>query len=132
MTRELRGLGLGLLAGLTVVGGAYGVSAVVTHGQPAEKTEQKTSTKSAPAAGGAVASTQLVASGRGLYLQVCANCHGQQAQGVIGPNLHHLNDPDAKVYHNIANGFAGRMPSYKDKLSDGQIKTLVAYVQSLE
>ena len=129
MTRELRGLGLGLLAGLFVVGASYGVSAVVTHGQPAEKPEPKASARPAP--GGAAPSTQLVASGRSLYLQVCANCHGQQAQGQVGPTLHHLGDPDAKIYRNVANGFAGRMPAYKDKLNDGQIKTLVAYVQSL-
>ncbi len=130
MTRELKGLGLGLLAGLFVVGASYGVAAVATHEQSTKKPHQETS--ALPAPGTVVASSQLVASGRSLYLQVCANCHGQQAQGQIGPSLHHLGDPDATVYRNIANGFTGQMPAFKDKINDGQIKTLVAYVQSLE
>lgn len=130
MARELKGLGLGLFAGLAVVGASYGVSAVVTHGRP---TEAKASARSAPAPeSGQTPASQLVATGQTLYLQACANCHGKQGQGLIGPTLHHLGDPDAKVYRNVANGFPGQMPAYKDKLSDAQIKALVAYVQTWE
>lgn len=130
MAHELKGLVAGALAGLAVVGASYGVSAIVTHGQPVE-----TPVSPAPSAQGkaaAVPSAQMVATGRSLYTMQCAKCHGAQAQGKVGPTLHHLHDPDAKIARNIANGFPGRMPAYKSKLNDAQIKTLVAYIQSLE
>ena len=74
----------------------------------------------------------MVAQGRTLYLAQCASCHGQDAAGKIGPSLHALGDPDPKVYRHIANGFTGKMPAYKDKLTKDQIDTLVAYIQSLK
>ena len=131
MARELKGLAAGLAAGLGVVGAAYGVSAVETHGQAAQaKTHAKAASQEA---GASAPSSQLVASGAALYSSIaCVGCHGTQAQGNIGPTLHHLGDPDAKVARNIENGFPGKMPAYKSKLSGPQINSLVAYIQSLE
>ena len=122
----------GLIAGLGVVGAAYGVSAIATHGETA-KTEQHADAV-AQKPGTTVASSQLVASGGALYSSIgCIGCHGAQAKGGgIGPSLHHLGDPDSKIARNISNGFAGRMPPYKDKLTPPQISSLVAYIQSYE
>lgn len=137
MARELKGLMLGLAAGLGVVGLAYGTSSVVTRAQSPE-TKRAEAQESAPGAGktpagtGSTAKTQLVATGRTLYVANCAGCHGKDAQGQIGPTLHKLGDPDAKVLRHIANGFAGKMPAYKDKLTAAQLNALVAYTQSLE
>ena len=130
MARELKGLIAGLIAGLGVVGAAYGVSAIATHGEAPERTPNKA--QASP--GTEPASAQLVASGAALYSSLaCVGCHGTQAQGGnIGPTLHHLGDPDAKIARHIENGFAGRMPAYKNTLSSTQINTLVAYIQSLE
>ncbi len=132
MARELKGLALGLIAGLGVVGASYGVSAVAQHAQKAEVVAAAKPVT--PKAGVQPASSQLVASGAALYSSLaCVGCHGANAQGGgIGPSLHHLGDPDAKVAHNIANGFQGRMPAYKDQLTPTQIGTLVAYIQSLK
>ena len=132
MARELKGLAAGLAAGLGVVGASYAVSAIAVHGQAAQTVAQAKPV--AAKAGIQPASTQLVASGAALYSNLaCVGCHGAQAQGGgIGPTLHHLGDPDAKVARNIANGFPGRMPAYKDQLTPTQINTLVAYIQSLE
>ena len=130
LARELKGLAAGLAAGLGVVGAAYGVSAIATHGatlkqQPNERSAAVPNTK--------IASSQLVASGRTLYSSLaCVGCHGANAQGNLGPTLHHLGDPDAKIARNIANGYPGQMPAYKDQLSAAQIQILVAYIQSLE
>ena len=136
MARELKGLAAGLAAGLGVVGAAYGVSAVGTRLVPAEtkqaEAKQAVPTEKQPPGGGQTAASQLVATGRTLYLGACAGCHGQQGQGQIGPSLHHLGDPDAKVARNIVNGFPPRMPAFKGRYSDTQLKALVAYVQSLE
>lgn len=131
MARELKGLAAGLIAGLGVVGAAYGVSAIAAHGV-AEEHPQKADVSAAP--GTKIASSQLVASGFTLYSSLaCVGCHGTNAQGGgIGPTLHHLGDPDAKISRNIANGYSGRMPAYKNQLTSAQIQTLVAYVQSLE
>lgn len=131
MARELKGLVAGLAAGLGVVGASYGVSAIALHGQAVQAVASAKPV--APKAGVQPASTQLVASGAALYSSLaCVGCHGASAQGGIGPTLHHLGDPDAKVYRNIANGFQGRMPAYKDQLAPAQISTLVAYIQSLK
>ncbi len=132
MARELKGLAAGLAAGLGVVGASYGVSAIALHEQAAQAVASAKPV--APKAGVQPASTQLVASGAALYSTLaCVGCHGASAQGGgIGPTLHHLGDPDAKVARNIANGFQGRMPAYKNQLTPTQINTLVAYIQSLE
>jgi len=131
LARELKGLVAGLAAGLGVVGASYGVSAIALHGQAVQAVASAKPV--APKAGVQPASTQLVASGAALYSSLaCVGCHGASAQGGIGPTLHHLGDPDAKVYRNIANGFQGRMPAYKDQLAPAQISTLVAYIQSLK
>ncbi len=132
MARELRGLIAGLAAGIGVVAASYGVSAIAVQGQAGKTVASAKPVAAQP--GVKPASTQLVASGAALYSSLaCVGCHGAQAQGGgIGPTLHHLGDPDAKVYRNIANGFAGRMPAYKNQLSAAQINTLVAYIQSLE
>lgn len=136
MARELKGLVAGLTAGLGVVGIAYGVSAVATRTVPAE-TKQKEAKQAVPSepklpGGGQTASSQLVATGRTLYRDACAGCHGQRGQGQVGPTLHHLGDPDAKIARNIVNGFPPRMPAFKGQYSDVQIKALVAYIQSLK
>jgi len=131
LARELKGLVAGLAAGLGVVGASYGVSAIALHGQAVQAVASAKPV--APKAGVQPASTQLVASGAALYSSLaCVGCHGASAQGGIGPTLHHLGDPDAKVYRNIANGFQGRMPAYKNQFAPAQISTLVAYIQSLK
>ena len=131
LARELKGLVAGLAAGLGVVCAAYGVSAVATHGAALK---QKPNEATAPtAANSSIGSAQLGASGRTLYSSLaCVGCHGANAQGNLGPSLHHLGDPDAKIARNIASGYPGQMPAYKDQLSAAQIQTLVAYIQSLE
>lgn len=133
MAKELKGLALGLAAGLGVVALGYISSAVVTHAEPTptqaagDKAGDKTPTPPA-----AIDTTQMVASGRKLYVANCVSCHGQGAEGKIGPNLHAMGDPDAKVYRHIANGFGQKMPAYKKTMTKDQIDTLVAYIQSLK
>ena len=137
MAKELKGLALAMAAGLGVVGLAYATSAAVTKTQSADSAAAEAGqpaqpTGKMPAPAGTTNTMQMVAMGRTLYVSNCASCHGQNAEGKIGPTLHALGDPDAKVYKHIANGFTGKMPAYKDTMTKDQIDTLVAYIQTLK
>ena len=133
MARELKGLVAGLIAGLGVVGAAFGVSAIATYGQSARPQDkpQKENRSVDSSSASLTNVSQLVATGHGFYTTSCASCHGTDGKGVIGPNLHNLGDPDAKIALNIQNGYKGRMPPYRDTYTDPQIAALVAYIQSL-
>ena len=69
---------------------------------------------------------------------VCAACHGPDGKGnqTIGaPNLTDdiwLHGPrEADIEHVLRNGIQGNMPSFKNALSENEIKLLAAYVTSL-
>jgi len=79
-----------------------------------------------------IPSSQLVATGYSLYTQACSSCHGNNAQGGYGPNLHGLNLPDTRVAIVIKNGVTGKMPAFGGKYTAAQQQALVAYVQSLK
>jgi len=64
------------------------------------------------------------ADGAALWAQHCASCHGKDGSKDQGFS-------DAEATNVIKNG-KGKMKSYKDKLSDADVKALVAYVRSLK
>ena len=74
-----------------------------------------------------------------LWSQHCASCHGKDGSGntTMGKKLgvkDYSKDQgfsDAEATNVIKNG-KGKMKSYKDKLSDAEVKALVAYVRSLK
>ena len=79
------------------------------------------------------------ADARALWAQNCASCHGKDGSGTttMGKKLG-LKDytkeqsfSDAEAANVIKNG-KGKMKGYKDKLSDADVKALVAYVRSLK
>ena len=130
MNLQTKALSAAALAGLFVVGASYGVSALVApHLSRYAEVPQTAGSTTAMAA---VPSSQLVVTGRGLYTQVCSSCHGANAQGGYGPNLHGLGLSDTRVAYVIKNGVTGRMPGFGDKYNAGQQQALVAYVQSLK
>ena len=74
-----------------------------------------------------------------LWAQNCASCHGKDGSGTtaMGKKLG-LKDytkeqgfSDAEAANVIKNG-KGKMKGYKDKLSDADVKALVAYVRALK
>ena len=77
-------------------------------------------------------SAQLVAAGHTVFLTNCAPCHGAQAQGDDGPNLHKLGLPDDAIASTVTNGIKGEMPSFAKKVKDKDLKAVVAYVHSLQ
>jgi mono/diheme cytochrome c family protein len=74
---------------------------------------------------------ELVATGRRLFLMNCAHCHGDDATGDEGPDLHGLRKTDARLRLLISNGIKGEMPRFGAKLGQGDLDALVAYLGSL-
>jgi len=95
------------------------------------------------------------ADGRALFVQQCASCHGQNAEGApgwatprpegntlapahddFGHTWHH---PDRVLGEVIREGMGDpllpesplRMPAFGDKLSDSEIEALIAYFKTL-
>jgi cytochrome c6 len=74
-----------------------------------------------------------------LWGQHCASCHGKDGSGntAMGKKLDvkdytkNQSFSDAEAANVIKNG-KGKMKGYKDKLSDADVKALVAYVRSLK
>jgi mono/diheme cytochrome c family protein len=81
----------------------------------------------------------FAAEGSALWNQHCASCHGKDGSGntAMGKKLgvkDYSKDQgfsDAEAANIIKNG-KGKMKAYKDKLSDADVKALVAYVRSLK
>jgi cytochrome c6 len=77
-----------------------------------------------------------------LFKSKCATCHGADGGGntTMGKSLGAKDlasadvqtQTDAQLTDSITNGMnGGKMPAYKGKLTDNQIKGLVAYIRSL-
>jgi mono/diheme cytochrome c family protein len=73
-----------------------------------------------------------------LWTQHCASCHGKDGSGntMMGKKLGVKDftkeqSSEAEATNVIKNG-KGNMTGYKDKLSDADVKALVAYVRSLK
>jgi len=74
---------------------------------------------------------QLLIQGAGFFGQSCSDCHGDDAHGDEGPDLHNLAISNARIARTIKNGVKGEMPSFAKKYDDQQIAVLVSYVRSL-
>ena len=98
------------------------------------------------------AQAQPLADGKRLYDANCANCHGARAQGAVkagieisiiaergGKQPPDLTDPawdhgstDTEIFTVIKKGIpSGMMAPYEGRLSDVEIRNVVAYVRSL-
>ena len=69
--------------------------------------------------------------GRHLFLMNCAQCHGDDARGDEGPDLHDLRKTDERIHQIITAGIKGEMPSFGKKLNDSDIRALTAYLRTL-
>ena len=82
------------------------------------------------AIGAAVDDNAATADGEALYASRCANCHGDNGQGAIGPRLEDLSDryPDrAQLLAIVANG-RGIMPGFVTNLSADEIDAVIDHV----
>ena len=86
-----------------------------------------------------VSSGAAFADAGALWAQHCASCHGKDGSGntTMGKKLgvkdytKSQSFSDAEAANVITNG-KGKMKAYKGKLSDADVKALVAYVRTLK
>jgi cytochrome c oxidase cbb3-type subunit 3 len=71
-------------------------------------------------------------SGRALFLKNCAHCHGADAYGDEGPDLHDLDWTDKQIADRIRNGKKGQMTAFAGKLSPQEITELIGYLRTLK
>ena len=97
-------------------------------------------------------SSKSLADGKRLYAVNCANCHGDAAQGAVkagfeisiitergGKQPPDLTDKawdhgstDARIFRVVKEGIpSGMMPPHKGRLSDNEIRNVIAYIRSL-
>ena len=115
------GLALASCYGLSV--GLRRAESKTSHQQPTPEAWFESRTPSSPA---------LVAQGRKLFLDSCAHCHGADATGDEGPDLHNVEVSDRYISNIIIHGIKGEMPSFRKKLGNDEIVRLTAYVRSLD
>jgi len=86
--------------------------------------------KHTPAPAGAVGDA---VHGKQIFAQNCASCHGVNAQGGMGPNLH--GEKKRKDYQETITWVKNPAPPmtklYPSPLSDSDVADVAAYVQSL-
>lgn len=79
----------------------------------------------------------LVAAGQKKFAEVCAACHGQAGEGLVGPNLTdhfwlHADGSLMSIRAVIANGVPEKgMPGWEKMMSQEELAQVVAYVGTL-
>ena len=129
MSLELKAAILGVVAGLAVLGGTFGLSPLF---QPAKAIDLKQHNPSVKAS--LTTTTAPVGEanlGHNLFDRNCAHCHGDDARGDEGPNLYNLAKSDARITQIINGGIKGEMPSFAKKFSDADVHALIAYLRTL-
>jgi mono/diheme cytochrome c family protein len=124
LSLELKAAMLGTVSALAAVGIAFAASQVFRPAPAA-----------ASGAGDALAvppaGTQEF-QGYTLFMMNCAHCHGNDARGDEGPDLHGVTKSDARITSMIKNGIKGEMPKFGAKLSDSDVLALIAFVRTLK
>ena len=124
LSLQIKGIILGTVSGLAAVGIAVAAGELIRPKQTA--TSGTPETLAIPTAG-----TQAH-KGYTLFMMNCAHCHGNDARGDEGPDLHGVTKSDARIAAMIKNGVKGEMPKFGAKLSDADVQALIAFVRTLK
>jgi len=78
-----------------------------------------------------------IATGARLFVSYnCADCHGADGSGAMGPSLAdgrwHFGGDDGEIFESIYQGRPDGMPAWGSLISPDQVWILAAYVKSLE
>jgi mono/diheme cytochrome c family protein len=124
---EGKALQYGLLTALLSLGGT-GLAAIAIPALPGSILPPMSSEASFSET---VVTPELAAKGQEFFGQSCSECHGDDATGDEGPNLHNLPISNARIRVMIKHGLKGEMPPFTKKYNDQQITALVAYLRTL-
>jgi len=140
LSLELKAMVLATVSGLAVMGIAFAAGEIFQL-KPAAPTEAAgTASGTVGAAGTNRLDEALVIPPAGtqehqgytLFMMNCAHCHGDDARGDEGPDLHGVTKSDARITSIIKNGIKGEMPKFGTKLTDADVRALIAFVRSLK
>ena len=123
MNIEVKALIAALLISGTVVGSFLGTARIVqssTSVPPSKSVAQSAAMKD-----------PRVTAGAKLFALNCAHCHGVDATGDEGPDLHKVTKTDERIKSQILNGVKGEMPAFGKKLTQDDAATLVVFIRSL-
>lgn len=70
--------------------------------------------------------------GRALFLKNCAHCHGADARGDEGPDLHGLDWTDKQIAGRVRDGKKGQMTAFAGKLQTTEIDSIIVYLRTLK
>ncbi len=137
LSLELKGVLLGTVSALAAVGITITAGEIIqpkpAHATVASSREAKAARQPVreqpleiPPAG------TLANQGYKLFLLNCAHCHGDDARGDEGPDLHGVTQSDARITSMIQNGVKGEMPKFGSKLSATDVQALIAFVRTLK
>jgi len=115
---------LGIVSGLAAIGIAFAAGEIF----------QRSSAASDASGDGLVipAAGTVEQKGYTLFMQNCAHCHGADARGDEGPDLHGVTKSDARIVSLIKDGKKGEMPKFSTKLNDAEVQALVTFIRSLK
>lgn len=123
LSLQLKGIILGTVAGLAAIGIAF-AAAEIFQPKPA-------AASGAPKALGIPPAGAPANRGYKLFMLNCAHCHGADAHGAEGPDLHGVTKSDQRIATIIQNGIKGEMPRFSAKLNDTETRALVAFIRTL-
>jgi mono/diheme cytochrome c family protein len=75
--------------------------------------------------------SEAMVQGRQIFVKHCVECHGFDARGDEGSDLHNLRAGNVLIHQIITGGIRGEMPAYGSVLNDGEVRALISYLQTL-
>lgn len=119
ISNDLKALVTAAAVSLATLGLTFGAGAMIRRGHYAASRDD------------ALAESPAAKAGRSLFLKNCAHCHGQDARGDEGPDLHGLNRSDDWIAQRIRTGVKGQMTAFGEKFSQDDIADLISYLHTL-
>lgn len=83
------------------------------------------------------ADREVLDRGKARFIKTCASCHGEEAQGLIGPNLCDESwlhgGQVTQIFNTIAKGVPAKgMPPWGRAIAPEELSALVSYLRSLQ
>ena len=135
---EIQSAFLGLGASFLVLGATLGFSLLMQEWQAhqgaaaAPPRAVVALMRDDPLAGQLNDKSEITEKGRHLFAANCAHCHGDDASGDEGPDLHGVQKSDARITAIIQKGIKGEMPKFGQKFKEKEVQALIAFLRTLK